>query len=50
MLNISSDAAVNPYPGWGAYGSSKAALHQLTRIWGEEHARENVYFCRLTLR
>ena len=47
VLNISSDAAVNPYPGWGAYGSSKAALHQLTRIWGEEHARENVHFLSL---
>jgi len=47
VLNISSDAAVNPYPGWGAYGSSKAALHQLTRIWGEEHASENVYFLSL---
>src|SRR5258705_1745938 len=35
VLNISSDAAHNAYPGWGAYGSSKAALHQLTRIWGE---------------
>jgi len=47
VLNISSDAAVNPYPGWGAYGSSKAALHQLTRIWGEEHASVNVYFLSL---
>jgi NAD(P)-dependent dehydrogenase (short-subunit alcohol dehydrogenase family) len=47
VLNISSDAAVNPYPAWGAYGSSKAALHQLTRIWGEEHASENVYFLSL---
>ena len=47
VLNISSDAAINPYPGWGAYGSSKAALHQLTRIWGEEHASENVYFLSL---
>src|SRR5215813_9370560 len=39
VLNISSDAAINPYPGWGAYGSSKSALHHLTRIWKEEHAR-----------
>jgi len=44
VLNISSDAAVSPYPAWGAYGSSKAALHHLTRIWGEEHANENVHF------
>ena len=26
IVNVSSDAAVNPYPGWGAYGASKAAL------------------------
>jgi NAD(P)-dependent dehydrogenase (short-subunit alcohol dehydrogenase family) len=47
VLNISSDAAINPYPGWGAYGSSKAALHHLTRIWGEEHASDNVHFLSL---
>jgi NAD(P)-dependent dehydrogenase (short-subunit alcohol dehydrogenase family) len=47
VLNISSDAAITPYPGWGAYGSSKAALHHLTRIWGEEHASENVHFLSL---
>jgi NAD(P)-dependent dehydrogenase (short-subunit alcohol dehydrogenase family) len=42
VLNISSDAAVNAYPGWGAYGASKAALHQLSRIWAEEHAADGV--------
>ena len=47
VINISSDAAFNPYPGWGAYGSSKAALHHLTRIWGEEHASDNVHFLSL---
>ena len=36
VLNISSDAAVEAYPGWGAYGASKAALDQLTRIWAAE--------------
>jgi NAD(P)-dependent dehydrogenase (short-subunit alcohol dehydrogenase family) len=36
VINISSDAAVTPYPGWGAYGASKAALHHLTRIWDAE--------------
>lgn len=36
VLNIASDAAFNPYPGWGVYGASKAALHHLTRIWQEE--------------
>lgn len=36
VINISSDAAVNAYPGWGAYGASKAALTHLTAIWDEE--------------
>jgi len=36
VLSISSDAAVSPYPTWGAYGASKAALHHATRIWDEE--------------
>jgi NAD(P)-dependent dehydrogenase (short-subunit alcohol dehydrogenase family) len=36
VLNVSSDAAVNAYSGWGAYGASKAALAHLTRIWNEE--------------
>lgn len=47
VLNISSDAAGNPYPGWGAYGASKAALHQLSRIWNEEHAADGVRFLSL---
>src|SRR5499427_10298537 len=47
VLNISSDAAVNPYPTWGAYGASKAALHHLTRIWGEEHTGDSVHFLSL---
>lgn len=36
VINISSDAAVAAYPTWGAYGASKAALDQLTRIWAAE--------------
>ena len=36
VLAISSDAAVAAYPGWGAYGVSKAALDHLTRIWAAE--------------
>jgi len=36
VVNISSDAAVADYPGWGAYGSSKAALDQLTRTLAAE--------------
>ncbi|MBC7955750.1 MAG: SDR family oxidoreductase [Cytophagales bacterium] len=36
VINITSDAGVTPYPGWGAYGASKAALQHLSRIWHEE--------------
>jgi NAD(P)-dependent dehydrogenase (short-subunit alcohol dehydrogenase family) len=42
VVNVSSDAAVTAYPGWGAYGTSKAALHHLSRIWGEELASEGI--------
>lgn len=38
---------MSAYPGWGAYGSSKAALHPLSRIWNEEHANEGVRFLSL---
>jgi NAD(P)-dependent dehydrogenase (short-subunit alcohol dehydrogenase family) len=38
IINISSDAAVNPYPTWGPYSASKAALDHLTRILAEELA------------
>jgi NAD(P)-dependent dehydrogenase (short-subunit alcohol dehydrogenase family) len=47
VLNVSSDAAVNPYPQWGAYGASKAALHHMSRIWNEELAAEGVRFLSL---
>ena len=36
VLSISSDAAVNAYEGWGAYGSAKAALDHLTLTLGAE--------------
>jgi NAD(P)-dependent dehydrogenase (short-subunit alcohol dehydrogenase family) len=36
VINVSSDAGVVGYAGWGAYGLSKAALDQLTRIWASE--------------
>jgi NAD(P)-dependent dehydrogenase (short-subunit alcohol dehydrogenase family) len=42
VVNVSSDAAVHAYPGWGAYGASKAALHHLTRIWNEELSAEGI--------
>ncbi len=43
VLNLTSDAAVEPYEGWGGYGSSKAALDQLTAILGTEHPNLRVY-------
>ena len=37
ILNVTSDAAVEPYEGWGGYGSSKAALEQIGNILGVEN-------------
>jgi NAD(P)-dependent dehydrogenase (short-subunit alcohol dehydrogenase family) len=47
VLNVSSDAAVNAYARWGAYGASKAALRHMSAIWGEELAAEGVRFLSL---
>jgi len=44
VINISSDAAVQAYPGWGAYGASKAALRHLTAIWAEEAKADRIGF------
>ena len=43
VLNVSSDAAVEAYEGWGAYGSSKAALDQLTAVLAVEEPGLSVY-------
>src|SRR5262249_38554509 len=43
IVNLTSDAAVEPYPGWGGYGSSKAALDQLSAVLGAEAAPVPVY-------
>jgi NAD(P)-dependent dehydrogenase (short-subunit alcohol dehydrogenase family) len=43
VINVTSDAAVEPYEGWGGYGSSKAALEQLTNILAAEHPELRVY-------
>ena len=43
IMNVSSDAAVEPYEGWGAYGSSKAALDQLTAVLAAEEPGLAVY-------
>jgi NAD(P)-dependent dehydrogenase (short-subunit alcohol dehydrogenase family) len=44
VLDITSDAGVEPYEGWGGYGSSKAALEQLTAILAAEHPGLRVYW------
>jgi NAD(P)-dependent dehydrogenase (short-subunit alcohol dehydrogenase family) len=43
IVNVTSDAAVEPYEGWGGYGSSKAALDQLTRVLAAERPDLRVY-------
>jgi NAD(P)-dependent dehydrogenase (short-subunit alcohol dehydrogenase family) len=43
VVNVTSDAAVEAYEGWGGYGSSKAALDQLTRVYAVEHPELAVY-------
>ena len=43
ILNVSSDAAVEAYEGWGGYGSSKAALEQLGSVLAAEHPELLVY-------
>lgn len=44
VVNISSDAATNAYPYWGAYGASKAGLRHLTSIWDEELSEIGIRF------
>jgi len=43
IVNVSSDAAVEAYEGWGGYGASKAALDQLTAVLGVEHPELRCY-------
>jgi NAD(P)-dependent dehydrogenase (short-subunit alcohol dehydrogenase family) len=43
IVNVTSDAAVEPYEGWGGYGSSKAALEQLGNVLGAEEPLVRVY-------
>ena len=47
VLNVSSDAAINAYARWGAYGASKAALRHMSAIWNQELASEGVRFLSL---
>ncbi len=44
ILNVTSDAGVNPYPGWGGYGSSKAALEQMSAVLAAENPELKVYW------
>lgn len=43
VLNVSSDAAVEAYPGWGGYGAAKAALDHLTAVLAAERPDLRVY-------
>jgi len=44
VINITSDAGVEAYGGWGGYGSSKAALEHLSHIFAEENLSLRVYW------
>jgi NAD(P)-dependent dehydrogenase (short-subunit alcohol dehydrogenase family) len=44
VINVTSDAGVNAYAGWGGYGSSKAALEQLSAILSTENPELKVYW------
>jgi NAD(P)-dependent dehydrogenase (short-subunit alcohol dehydrogenase family) len=47
VVNVSSDAAINAYPNWGAYGASKAALRHMTVVWNAEIESEGIRFLSL---
>ena len=44
IVNVTSDAGVEAYPGWGGYGSSKAALEHLSAILAAELPEYRVYW------
>jgi len=44
IVNVTSDAGVEGYEGWGGYGSSKAALEQLSRVLAAEHPELKVWW------
>ena len=44
IINITSDAAVGSYEGWGGYGASKAALEQMSNVLAAEHPELRVYW------
>ncbi len=43
IINVTSDAAVEAYAGWGGYGSAKAALEQITAVFAAENPQYRVY-------
>ncbi len=43
IVNVTSDAAVEAYPGWGGYGASKAALDQISAVLAKEYPELHVY-------
>jgi NAD(P)-dependent dehydrogenase (short-subunit alcohol dehydrogenase family) len=44
VINVTSDAALQPYEGWGGYGSSKAALEQISNVLSAEHPDLKIYW------
>lgn len=44
VVNITSDAAVNAYPAWGAYGAAKAGLTHMSNIWDQEAQDQGIRF------
>ena len=44
VINVTSDAGTTAYPGWGGYGSSKAALEQLSAVLAVESPELKVYW------
>ena len=44
VVNVTSDAAVEGYPGWGGYGATKAAFEQLSRVLAAEEPDVAVYW------
>jgi NAD(P)-dependent dehydrogenase (short-subunit alcohol dehydrogenase family) len=44
VVNVTSDAGVEGYPGWGGYGASKAALEQLSNVLAAEEPDLRVYW------
>jgi NAD(P)-dependent dehydrogenase (short-subunit alcohol dehydrogenase family) len=44
IVNVTSDAAVEAYPGWGGYGSAKAAVEQVSRVLSVEEPAVRVWW------